>query len=198
MNEVVIFHAPPDGLTELAGRIDAAVHDAEQHARSAVDAAQCAGRLLIEAKSLVPHGQWAQWLGENCAVAPRTAQAYMRLQKRMSELPAREAQRVALLPLREAMAAISTAPEYPARSPILPGLRFKSRAESTKVVDAMRKSADAIRKSARVIGFCGRLKRTQFDSMRNKLVLALAALDQFAVEHPDVADANDAQTQEAV
>ena len=44
-------------LTGLATRIDAAVHDAELHALSAVDAALCAGRLLIEAKALLPHGQ---------------------------------------------------------------------------------------------------------------------------------------------
>lgn len=186
MSADIIIYTPPAGLADLAGRIDSAVRDAEQHARSAVDAAQCAGRLLTEAKALVPIGQWEQWLGENCAVALRTAQAYMRLHKRMAELPPPEAQRVALLPLREAMAAISTPPEYPVRGPSLSNIRVARRTEADKVVEVMRKSADAIRKSARLIDQGGRLKRTQFDSMRNKLVMALAALDQIAVDHADV------------
>jgi hypothetical protein len=32
-----------------------------------------AGDLLIEAKALVPHGQWLPWLAEHCEMAERTA-----------------------------------------------------------------------------------------------------------------------------
>jgi hypothetical protein len=36
---------------------------------------------LIEAKTLVDHGQWLPWLRENCALAERTAQLYMKIAK---------------------------------------------------------------------------------------------------------------------
>jgi hypothetical protein len=38
-----------------------------------------AGELLIEAKSLLKHGEWGNWLTENASFTERTAQSYMRL-----------------------------------------------------------------------------------------------------------------------
>jgi DUF3102 family protein len=49
--------------------------NAEQIARDAIEA----GKLLIEAKSLLQHGEWEPWLREHVAIAPRTARLYMRL-----------------------------------------------------------------------------------------------------------------------
>ena len=37
------------------------------------------GNLLIEAKSLVKHGQWLPWLRDHAAIGERSAQLYMRL-----------------------------------------------------------------------------------------------------------------------
>src|SRR5947209_8330990 len=40
------------------------------------------GNKLIEAKSLVRHGQWEEWLSKNCSqISEKTAQRYMRLSK---------------------------------------------------------------------------------------------------------------------
>jgi hypothetical protein len=45
-----------------------------------------AGALLIEAKRLVAHGEWLDWLRDNCTVKVSTAQAYMQVAR---ELPAK-------------------------------------------------------------------------------------------------------------
>lgn len=61
------------------------------------------GELLIKAKALVPHGEWLQWIEDHCAFSARAAQVYMRLAKA-------NPQRVADLPLREAIKRIAEAP----------------------------------------------------------------------------------------
>jgi hypothetical protein len=164
-------------LSDLASRIDAAVRDAEQHARSAVDAAFCAGRLLTEAKDLLPYGQWEQWLKEHCIVAPRTAQAYMRLFKRMSELPAPEAQRVALLPLREAMAAITTPADTPPSSPRYP----PSNDDYFRVRPIFATASRSLFNMSRDIG-AKTLKRDRIKSLREKLAATVAELDRMLAE----------------
>jgi hypothetical protein len=65
------------------------------------------GRLLIEAKAQVGHGGWLPWLEANCTLRPRTAQAYMRLARELPKLPEQEAQRVADLSVRDAIAQLS-------------------------------------------------------------------------------------------
>jgi len=68
---------------ELAPRIneehDACVRCVEQFASHAFKA----GDLLIEAKGLVPHGQWLDWLAEHTDLSERTAQAYMQMADRI-------------------------------------------------------------------------------------------------------------------
>jgi Protein of unknown function (DUF3102) len=61
-----------------------------------------AGELLIAAKKRFKHGEWLPWLKENCEVAERTAQAYMRL----ARLPAQKRKAIADLPLTDALSAI--------------------------------------------------------------------------------------------
>ncbi len=39
------------------------------------------GQLLIDAKKVVPHGQWLGWLEENTNVSPRMCQIYMKVSK---------------------------------------------------------------------------------------------------------------------
>jgi hypothetical protein len=109
-NMQVIDIAPADNLVTLPERINSAVQAAESHARSAVECAIRAGGLLLQAKALVQYGEWEGWLQQHVTCAPRTAQAYMRLHAKVKTLPKPEAQRVALLPLRDAMKAIATEP----------------------------------------------------------------------------------------
>jgi hypothetical protein len=99
---------PPAGVAGLAARIRAEHEAAQSAMRTAVAHAVEAGKLLIEAKKLVGHGGWLAWVKENCAFSDRTAQGYMRLATHMPRLDEANAQRVAGLSLREALASVST------------------------------------------------------------------------------------------
>lgn len=95
------------GLTSLAERINDEHRLAEDAARSAVEHAVKAGELLIEAKGKVAHGEWGDWVKANCSFAERTTQVYMRVARELPKLNGSKAQRVADLPLREAVRALA-------------------------------------------------------------------------------------------
>lgn len=67
-------------LPELAQLINQAHRAADASARDSVQHAITAGRLLIEVKARVPHGEFHDWLKANCAdVTVRTAQRYVQV-----------------------------------------------------------------------------------------------------------------------
>jgi len=66
-------------LPVLAAEIRCAHADVQAAAKTAAECAIAAGKALIEAKQLVKHGEWLPWLRENCALAERTAQLYMKI-----------------------------------------------------------------------------------------------------------------------
>ena len=78
--------------TEHGQLSDLAVKANEEHARcratagSAIEHARECGLLLIQAKSLCPHGKWQQWLADNFRGSRRSAQVYVRVAKRWSEI----------------------------------------------------------------------------------------------------------------
>ena len=109
---------PVIALVDLAQRIRATHRKAEHSAREAVAYAVEAGQLLIEAKAQVPHGQWLPWITEHCEMAERTAQAYMRVARELPKLDDGKAQRVADMPLRDALRALAE-PQEVVRSPLL-------------------------------------------------------------------------------
>lgn len=164
-------------LLALQAQINFAVRAAEDHARSAMDSALEAGRLLARAKELLPHGKWESWLVANCAVAPRTAQAYMRLFSRLQTLPPVDAQHVALLPVREAIKAIATDPQAPLRHPSTVRIAG-GRSEADRVSKALCATASAIRKVSRDTSQFGMTKRSRIEQARKKLKAALHLLDQ--------------------
>ncbi|MCG8433286.1 MAG: DUF3102 domain-containing protein [Gammaproteobacteria bacterium] len=92
-----------DLATEIRAEHEACSVAAETAARHAIKA----GHLLIQAKDGMPHGEWLRWLAKHCEVSARTAQAYMRLARKAAELGEAEAQRVADLPVRQAIKAIA-------------------------------------------------------------------------------------------
>ena len=98
-------------LSGLARLICDGIELAEGLAKSAVEAARSVGQHLVLAKQKVAHGEWDAWVRENTPLSPRTAQAYKRLADQMEKLSPAEAQRVADLPLREAMKAIASTAE---------------------------------------------------------------------------------------
>jgi hypothetical protein len=98
---------PQEDLSDLAAKINAAHGQVETALRAGLQHAHQAGVLLNEAKSRCRHGQWLLWLQGNVNFSVRTAQAYMRIADRWPELEEVKAQRVALLPYRDALAAIA-------------------------------------------------------------------------------------------
>ncbi|MGR9158570.1 DUF3102 domain-containing protein [Rhizobium leguminosarum] len=71
--------------------------------------ALAAGDMLVEAKSLVEHGQWLRWLADNCAMPKRTAQLYMRLAKHRELIESKSAD-VALLTIQAAVELVDRKP----------------------------------------------------------------------------------------
>lgn len=94
-------------LIDIAKQINLQHVLAETSARTAVAHAVEAGKLLLAAKEQAPHGQWLSWLAANVSFSERTAQLYMRVCRETPKLDGAKAQRVAYLPLREAMALLA-------------------------------------------------------------------------------------------
>jgi hypothetical protein len=91
-------------LTRLATDINEEHEAAHAAAHSALHHARRAGELLLEAKADLPYGTWLPWLAEHCPTVPeRTARAYMQIARRWSELEGADRQRVADLPIRQAL-----------------------------------------------------------------------------------------------
>lgn len=78
----------------------------EAAGRQTIEHAIAAGNILIEAKSVVGHGNWLPWLRDNCHVSERTAQQYMRVARNQDQLQKRNG--AADLSLRDAQALLTT------------------------------------------------------------------------------------------
>lgn len=102
MTEIIVSTLP-----ELARTINRAQANVENLLNEAVENAVIAGQALIEAKAQVKHGEWQDWISENCSIADRTARSYMRLARELPKLDYEKRQSVAVLPLRDAIAALA-------------------------------------------------------------------------------------------
>jgi hypothetical protein len=72
--------APLPDLDTLATRINEAHQAYEDAKKSSLERAIEAGKLLLEAKKQLKHGEWEGWLKKNCKkIQPRTARLYMQL-----------------------------------------------------------------------------------------------------------------------
>jgi len=178
---VVIDEAP--GLIDLAAYINDASAQAEQHATTATEKAMLVGGYLIQAKSLVPHGEWDAWVSSNCTISLRVAQAYMRLSRTVPALDLANTKRVSLLPVRAAIRAIATDPTPPVH---YQSVRVPAKDDADRTVTAFKKTAFALRDAAKWIGATRELKGRQVAALRTKLTDALAVLDamtQMEVDH---------------
>lgn len=171
----------PDSLDDLALQIRVASGEAMRHANEATEGALIAGKLLIEAKGQIGHGAWESWVTANCGVALRTAQAYMRLSKSVQQLDAPNTQRVALLPLREAMRAIATDPTAPPKSTYT-SIRAAKRTDADKAVAAFQRAVTALNASKKLIGLTLTVKGRQVADLRKKLNDVLAELDSLEAQ----------------
>lgn len=93
----------PEALTVAIRHEHEAVSTA---ARSALEHALEAGRLLAEAKATIPHGSWEAYVKDVCGIAPRTARLYQRLHRHRDRIPNR--QHVADLSVRQAARLLET------------------------------------------------------------------------------------------
>jgi hypothetical protein len=98
---------PVATLPALADQINHHHRQCEAAMQSGLQHALEAGRLLVEAKGQVKHGDWGAWLEEHFEGAERTAQAYIRVARQYPRLKAK-AQRVADLTFRGALAAVAS------------------------------------------------------------------------------------------
>jgi hypothetical protein len=94
-------------LEALARQIADEHAQAQAAMRTSVEHAVRTGELLIEAKRRVGHGGFQTLIQRYCEIAPRTAQAYMRLARELPKLTAAKAQRVTDLSLRDALTAVA-------------------------------------------------------------------------------------------
>lgn len=72
--------------TDIVVRINTAHQRATEAAQTAVEAAFECGQALIEAKTALPHGEFQDWVRENCTFSIRMAQKYMKVAKRLPDL----------------------------------------------------------------------------------------------------------------
>ena len=66
-------------LAVLAADIQAAHQDVTAGALAVAEKALAAGRMLLEAKDSLAHGEWAGWLAQQVGISGRTARRYMQL-----------------------------------------------------------------------------------------------------------------------
>ncbi|MBF5004769.1 DUF3102 domain-containing protein [Diaphorobacter caeni] len=157
--------------TTLAQAINDKVLEAESKARGAMECALEAGALLVQAKEQVAHGQWENWLRENCTVAPRTARSYMKLATAFPALPDAERQRVADLPLREAVKAIATDPVSPPREKRIGYI--SNRETRNKAGETFQRAAEVARDAAKRVRIGSAIGPSKAASLIKSLEAAL-------------------------
>jgi hypothetical protein len=91
----------------LTERINAKYREVEDLARSTVEAGIELGKMLVEKKEALGHGEWLPWLRENFEGSERHAQRFMRLYSERDRLLS-NATRVSDLSLSGALEALAT------------------------------------------------------------------------------------------
>ena len=171
-------------LDALAHQIKESFADTIKSANGAVEGALITGALLVKAKEQVEHGDWNQWVSLNCGFSYRTARNYMRVANSMPKLDDPNWQRVASLPLREALKAIGTDPTEPPK-PRYSRTYQPKRTDQEKTASVFGKAAAMLKTSSRMAEFG--LKEKQVIALRKNLNDVLAELDR--IEAQAAADA---------
>jgi hypothetical protein len=107
-------------LPILASQINSAHRECIAVAQDTIGRAVEVGRLLVEAKSQVKHGEWAAWVEQNCECSLRTCQVYMRVYNHRDQIQGPKAQLPALLSLEGVIAALATSKEAPSMGTVQP------------------------------------------------------------------------------
>lgn len=187
-NQIIV--AAPD---QDARRINELTARAEQHARGAFEAALEAGAILATVKTRLEHGQFESWITEHCTIAPRTARAYMRLARHYEELSEAERQRVAGLPLRDAIHAISTAPEAPQR---VASLRMRTKDDRERMLETCDKAQSTIKSVRSLVNHHRNIPQAKLKKVRADLEALIRVLDTLQQTLPDGARRPDTEPKE--
>lgn len=88
MEEVVVSKSQTvqRKLDILATRIKKECKMAAESFRTSVDHAYKAGKLLLEVKATLRHGEFGRWIAEHCYIKERAAEGYMRVARHWEEL----------------------------------------------------------------------------------------------------------------
>lgn len=169
-------------INRLAAEAEEEARLAHQHGSSATLKAIAVGEALARAKAHVRHGEFEDWVLTNtCIKSKRTAQAYMQLARKVQELPGDEAQRIALLPVGQALKAIASRAE-PAPVRRLEhrprGYRPPSRVAADAVVRTIRSSVNALNASARLVDRGAEVKGRDLEVIRQRVNKVLALVDK--------------------
>jgi Protein of unknown function (DUF3102) len=126
--------------SDLISRINAAHEEVKKALWRGAEQAIEAGRLLLQAKNTVHHGNWLEWVGANCRFSERTAQLYMRLAEEAPQLESKT-QRIADLTVTGAIKLLE-----PLKVPEEPEPRISSgrRVRRNPVADAIKNDPLAI------------------------------------------------------
>lgn len=121
-------------LEELAGKarlaveaVEACLEGIREHELSALKKALLVGRYLKEVKSLLPHGEFQQWVRRNVPGSYSRASAYMRIAKRWRWLQHSERREE----VTSIDAALDLIAEETARREILPLTKAKANTENS-------------------------------------------------------------------
>jgi Protein of unknown function (DUF3102) len=144
-------HYKKASLLELASQIKSAHRAVGQAMLHAIEA----GKLLLEAKKQVPHGEWLSWLETSCDMPERTAQAYMRIARNLGQLDQPNTQRVAYLSVRDALRMFSRTAQV---AKVLPPPQFEAVLTETEetndtnvISDVARRRVDEIRRGSPIL-----------------------------------------------
>jgi hypothetical protein len=137
-------------LKVLAQEIQQAHEQALASARTSLQHARRAGEMLLCAKAKVGHGDWLPWLKKQCPrISERTAQVYMQISARWSEIAA-QAQSSADLSIGKALSLVQTQRALPAAPEKAIEVEDVPREESTWLAElqAKQRAAAAIQSAA--------------------------------------------------
>jgi hypothetical protein len=99
-------------LALLAEQINIEHQAAERDLNAGLQHALEAGRLLMQAKGRVEHGEWLPWLSKNVTFSDRTARAYMQIATRWPDLENQNGGALPICSYREALRLVAEpAPE---------------------------------------------------------------------------------------
>jgi hypothetical protein len=130
--------APADPLTDLVNQINEAHQEVRLALKRTGECAIKAGLLLLQAKKIVRHGSFAEWIAASCTFSERTAQLYMQLARRFPN-----PQNFADFSLTDLMEMLA-----PAKLPELKTEPAEKKQPRDKVAEAIKKGALAVLQKA--------------------------------------------------